>query len=107
MLVVLAIMGLAATLLVSSVNLTTLDEDRIIINLKSELYDIRNDAIASSTKRKFSMNNDRFRYEAAASGSEELIFYPDGSSTGGKIFNNEGQLLVQINWRNGAIQDVS
>lgn len=106
-LVVLAIISLASIVLVSSVNLEQSNDRSLSINIKADLDKLRNTAVLLSKPQQFNIDDDRLKYEAAIDKNGALIFYPDGSSTGGRVLNDNGDIILEINWRNGDVYNVS
>lgn len=103
LLIVMAIMSFMAVLVVVN---TGGDNDRQNgVNLIRDLQILRQKAIDSSQAQIYDPRSNALIYNPAISKSSILIFYPDGSSTGGNILSEGGQKLVSINWYNGAISN--
>ncbi len=104
LLIVMAIMSLMAVLVV--INAAGKNDRQNEVNLIRDLQILRQEAINSSQTRIYEPSNNAFLYSPAVSDSSTLIFYPDGSSTGGDILSEDGKKLVSINWYDGAISNV-
>lgn len=103
LLIVMAIMSLMAVLVVINAGGNNNRQNGTI--LIKDLQTLRQKAINSSRAQIYDPSASAFSYNPAVSDSSTLVFYPDGSSTGGDILSENGQKLVTINWYNGAISN--
>lgn len=103
LLIVMAIMSLMITLIV--LNFGGRVDRQQSANLIKTLQQLRKEAVQTSQVRIFRPETAQFTYKAQISDSASLIFYPDGSSTGGDIISADGVRLISISWYNGMVSD--
>ncbi|SIO20667.1 prepilin-type N-terminal cleavage/methylation domain-containing protein [Parasphingorhabdus marina DSM 22363] len=102
MLVVLAIMSLAAVLFIGGVNQSGTIARMEVTELERSITSARQSAIRSGETRRLELVPNGFKLRGALAGEDNLLFYADGSSNGGKIYRDE-QLVAQVRWIDGRL----
>lgn len=102
-LTVLAIISFVAVLIVPRIsNGNALEGQQSVANYKWELAKARREAIQSGKLQSISVD-DGFQYIPAIGQKKEgILFYPDGSSSGGEILE-DGKMVLQIDWLSGRV----
>jgi len=102
LLVVLGIMALASALLIGPDGLQgNLDNRQKIGDLQSQIIKLKESAVQTGGAQKLDLEALNLSLlPAIGDNNRQLLFYPDGSSNGGKILQDD-RPIMQIRWIDG------